>query len=113
MFFRRWRGEHLQKMTEVKKRWEEFNNANKEEEEEEEEEEDESEYEYDNLVSWIFKGKDYEVDTTNAKVYREDEDGELEFVGFRKLREVSVKDKKGKTKTKRRILYCSTRGRVG
>tara|TARA_R110000824_G_scaffold395406_1_gene596003 strand:+ start:1751 stop:3673 length:1923 start_codon:yes stop_codon:yes gene_type:complete len=72
--------------------------------------EDESEYDEDDLVSWIWKGKDYEVDKTNAKVYREDEDGELEFVGFRKLREVSVKDKKGKTKTKEEFYIAPPEG---
>ena len=56
------------------------------------------------------EGKDYEVDKTNAKVYREDEDGELEFVGFRKLREVSVKDKKGKTKTKEEFYIAPPEG---
>ena len=47
-------------------------------------------------ISWEFKGKDYELDEQTGKVYAEDEDGEYELVGYRKVREVEVVTKKGK-----------------
>ena len=47
-------------------------------------------------VSWEFKGKDYELDEKTGKVYAEDEDGEYELVGYRKIREVEVMTKRGK-----------------
>ena len=47
-------------------------------------------------ISWEFKGKDYELDEKTDKVYAEDEDGEYELVGYRKMREVEVMTKKGK-----------------
>ena len=53
-------------------------------------------------ISWEFKGKDYEWDEKTGKVYAEDEDGEYELVGYRKMREVEV-TKNGKTKMKKEV----------
>ena len=75
----------------------------KEEEEEEEEDSDDPSTPLENSITWVFKGKDYEVDPKNAKVYKENEDGFYELVGLRKLREVSYTDKKGKKKTKKEL----------
>ena len=36
-------------------------------------------------VSWEFKGKDYELNEETGAVYREDEDGEYELVGFKRI----------------------------
>ena len=53
-------------------------------------------------ISWEFKGKDYELDEKTGKVYAEDEDGEYELVGYRKVREVEVV-KNGKKKIKKEV----------
>ena len=70
----------------------------------EEEEELHSDAYVEDTISWVFKGKDYEVDQNNGKVYVEDEDGEFEFVGYRKLREITVTTKTGKSKTKKEFF---------
>ena len=53
-------------------------------------------------ISWEFEGKDYELDEKTGKVYAEDEDGEYELVGYRKVREVEVV-KNGKKKIKKEV----------
>ena len=70
----------------------------------EDEEKDEPVYSEDEVetISWEFKGKDYELDEKTGKVYAEDEDGEYELVGYRKIREIEV-TKNGKKKIKKEV----------
>ena len=73
--------------------------------EDEPEGEDEAVYSDEEIetISWEFKGKDYELDESTSKVYAEDEDGEHELVGYRKIRDVEFTTKSGKKKMKKEV----------
>jgi|9_EtaG_2_1085328.scaffolds.fasta_scaffold00174_11 hypothetical protein len=53
-------------------------------------------------ISYEFKGKDYELEEDTGAVYREDEDGEYELVGYRRVKEIEIV-KNGKKKIKKEV----------
>ena len=53
-------------------------------------------------ISYEFKGKDYELEEDTGALYREDEDGEWEFVGYRRVKEIEIV-KLGKKKIKKEV----------